>query len=159
MYCWVDSATICMPTVSCPQQPRSAPIDSCLWLLLWSQSISYLVFLFLLPSIFPTMIVFSKEPCLFMMCPKQDSFSVFTFISSDVSGLVCSRAHLFVFLVVQGRALLQDHFSNEFVFFPLSAFSSVHLLHLYIVIGTIRVWVILALVSKLRGSDCFWFYY
>ena len=32
--------------VSCPQQPCSAPADTSLWLLLCSQSISYLVFLF-----------------------------------------------------------------------------------------------------------------
>ena len=37
---WVMSAT------SCLQQPCSAPVESYQWLLLWSQFISYLVFLF-----------------------------------------------------------------------------------------------------------------
>lgn len=35
-----------MSTTSCPLQPWSAPEDSCLWFLSWSQSISYLVFFF-----------------------------------------------------------------------------------------------------------------
>lgn len=35
-----------MATTSCPPQPCSAPVGWCLWLLLWSHSISYLVSLF-----------------------------------------------------------------------------------------------------------------
>ena len=49
----------------CPQQPYSTPVESCLWILSWTQS-SHLsgLTLFLLPSGFSSMTVFSKETSL-----------------------------------------------------------------------------------------------
>ena len=102
---------------------------------------------FLLPSAFPSLIVFSKKPCLLLTHPKWNSISVVFFASSYISGLICSRTHLVMFQVVQGvrRALLQHHISEESILF-LSAFFTVQLLHLYIGIENTRVWMILALV-------------
>lgn len=73
---------------------------------------------FLPPSDFPSIIVFAKAPCLLMMCPKWGSFIFVVFASSDISGLICSGTHFFIFLVVPGirRALLQHHTPNGSIF-------------------------------------------
>ena len=80
-----------------------------------------------LPSNFPTIIVFSKEYCPLMMCLKQDGSSFVIFASRDVSGLVCSETHSFIFLAIQGiqRDLFQNRISNESFF--KSAFLTVQL--------------------------------
>uniref|UniRef100_A0A671FQK4 Uncharacterized protein n=1 Tax=Rhinolophus ferrumequinum TaxID=59479 RepID=A0A671FQK4_RHIFE len=67
-----------------------------------------------------------------------------------VSDLICSRTHLFIFLVVQGmqKVLHQHHILNEPFFFFLSAYFTVQLLHPYIAIEEMRVWMALALVSN-----------
>lgn len=60
-------------------------------------------------SRFPSITIFSEEPCPLMMRLEKDSFSFVVFASSDVSGFVCSRIHFFIFLNMdQGthRALL-----------------------------------------------------
>ena len=136
-----------MSTVSRPQQPSSAPVDSCLGLPLWSRSISYLVFLFsCCLLLFPKSIsVFLKESCLLMICPKWESLSFVIFASSDSSGFLYSRTHLFMFLAVERlrRALPQCHISDESIFFSLSVNFTVSLSCLYIIIGNTRVWVIL----------------
>lgn len=54
-----------MPTVSCPQQSCSAPIEGCPYQI-WSSC-------FLLPSVSPSTTVFSQEPCLLTVCPTQVS--------------------------------------------------------------------------------------
>lgn len=90
--------------------------------------------LFWLPLIFPSIIVFPEEPCLPLMSWLVNSFSFVVFAISDLSGLMCSRAHLFVFLVIQTihRALSPCHASKE------SSFSYSSSL-LCVVIGKIRV--------------------
>lgn len=53
---------------------------------------------FSLPPIFSSIIAFSKKKlCLPMICPKHHSFSWVIFSSSDVLGIICSRARLFIF--------------------------------------------------------------
>lgn len=101
------------------QGAYSAPVASCLWLPLWSQSISYLAFIFSCCLwFFTTLLFFVKIP----------AFSCVIFAFSDVSGLLCSRTHLFIFLVVQGirRALLQHYISNEFFFYQPFSLSCCH---------------------------------
>ena len=74
--CWVGSHSWRpyewgMSTISCPQQPCSVPIDSRLWLFLMEPF--HFIFglpLLLLPSISPSVIVFTIEPCFLMMCLK-----------------------------------------------------------------------------------------
>ena len=118
-----------MSTVSCAQQPCSAPADLCLWLPIWGRFISYLVFLF-----FYHLLLFQRTLHL-MTCLKYDSssFVIFFFTSSDFSGLICSGICLFIFLVIHGihRTLLKHHISNESFFFPIRflhylTFTSVH---------------------------------
>ena len=79
---------------------------------------------------------FSLNPCLFTVSPKKASFRFVIFVSSDVSGLICPRTFLFVFLVVQGiihRVLLTPRFTWNpfFFFFPIGllhwpTFASIH---------------------------------
>ena len=96
------------------------------------------------PSVFPS-IIFSKEPCLCMVCSKWDRISFVIFAPSNVSALICSRTHLFIFLAAQGihRALL--HLKWIILFF-LSAFFTVQLSHLYTIIWNTRAWKISDLV-------------
>ena len=130
---------------SCPHQPRSAPVDSCLQLLPWSQSSSCLLFSCCL-RFSPSITFFCQRPLPSHDVPESRTALVLPFLPPAVSGLICWRTHLFVFLAVQGihRAL---HISNESVF-PPSAFSTLQLLHSYVVVGNTRLWLIPALVSN-----------
>lgn len=89
--------------------------------------------LLLLPSIFTSINVFSKELCLLTMCPKQDSFNFVIFASKNVSGLTGPKAHYSSFWWSRyQRALLHTLFQmNPVFFFPVSLlhcpnFTSVH---------------------------------
>ena len=65
----------------------------------------------LLPSIFPSIRVFSHESVLHIRWPKYWSFSFSISPSNEYSGLISFRIDWFDLLVVQGtlRSLLQHH--------------------------------------------------
>ena len=67
--------------------------------------------LLLLPSIFPSIRVFSKESVLHMRWPKYWSFSCSISPSNEYSGLISFRIAWLDFLAVQGtlKSLLQHH--------------------------------------------------
>ena len=67
--------------------------------------------LLLLPSIFPSIKVFSNESSLCIRWPKFWSFSFSINLSKDYSGLISFRIDRFDLLAVQGtlRSLLQHH--------------------------------------------------
>ena len=67
-----------------------------------------------LPSIFPSIRVFSKESALLIRWPKYWSFSFSISPSNDYSGLISFRMDWFVLLAVQGtlKSLLQHHSSK-----------------------------------------------
>ena len=67
--------------------------------------------LLLLPSVFPSITVFSNESALHIQWPEFWSFSVSINPSNEYSGLISSRIDLFYFLAVQGtlKSLLQQH--------------------------------------------------
>jgi len=92
--------------------------------------------LFLLPSIFPSIRVFSSESALCIMWPKYWSFSFSNHPSNEHSGLVSFRMNWLGLLAVQGtlKSLFQHHSSN--VSIPLcSAFSIVQLSNPYMTTG------------------------
>ena len=64
-----------------------------------------------LPSVFPSIRVFSNELALHIMWPKYWSFSFSISPSSEYSGLISFRIHWFDLLAVQGtlKNLLQHH--------------------------------------------------
>ena len=93
-------------------------------------------FLFLPPSVFPSIRVFSNESGLHIRWPKYWSFSFSISPSSEYSGLISFRMDWFDLLVVQGtlKSLLQHHSSKASIF-QCSAFFIVHLSHPYMTTG------------------------
>ena len=71
--------------------------------------------LLLLPSIFPSISVFSNESALRIRWPKYCSFSFSISPSNEYSGLISFRIDWFDLLAVQGtlKSLLQDHSSGR----------------------------------------------
>ena len=92
--------------------------------------------LLLLPSIFPSIRLFSSELALRMRWPKHWSFSFSISLSNEYSGLVFFRIDWFDLLAVQGilKGLLQQHISKASIL-QCSAFFMVQLSHLYMTIG------------------------
>ena len=84
--------------------------------------------LLLLPSIFPSIRVFSNESVLCIRCPKYWSFSFSISPSNDYSGLISFRMDSLDLLAVQGtlKSLVQHHSSKASVLQD-SAFFTVQL--------------------------------
>ena len=84
--------------------------------------------LLLLPSIFPSIRVFSNESVLCIRWPKYWSFSISISPSNEYSGLISSRMDWFDLLTVQGtlKSVLQHHSSKASIFWH-SAFFMVQL--------------------------------
>ena len=89
--------------------------------------------LLLLPSIFPSLRVFSNESVLRIRWPKYRSFSFNISPSNEHSGLISFRMDWLDLLAVQGtlRSLLQQHSSKASILWR-SAFFIVQLSHPYI---------------------------
>ena len=92
--------------------------------------------LLLLPSIFPSIRVFSNESVLCLRWPKYWSFSFSISPSNEYSGLISFRMDWLDLLVVQGtlKSLLQHHSLNASVLWC-SAFFIVQLSHPYMTTG------------------------
>ena len=92
--------------------------------------------LLLLPSIFPSIRVFSNESALRMRWPKYWSFSFSISPSNEYSGLISLRIDWFNLHAVQGtlKSLLQHHSSKASIL-PCSAFFIVQLSHPYMTTG------------------------
>ena len=92
--------------------------------------------LLLLPSIFPSIRVFSNESALHIRWPKDWSFSFSISPSGEYSELISFRIDCFDCLVVQGtlKSLLQHHNSKASIL-EHSAFFMVQFSHLYMTTG------------------------
>ena len=92
--------------------------------------------LLLLPSIFPSIRVFSNKSVLHIMWPKYWSFSFSISLSSEYSGLTSFRIDWLDHLAVQGtlKNLLQHHSSKASIL-QHSAFFRVQLSHPYMTTG------------------------
>ena len=90
----------------------------------------------LLPSIFPSIRVFSNEPALRIRWPKYWSFSFSISSSHEYSGLISFRIDWFDLLAVQGtlKSLLQHHNLKASIL-QRSAFFMVQLSHPYMTTG------------------------
>ena len=88
--------------------------------------------LLLLPSIFPSIRVFSNESALYIRWPKYWSFSFNISPSSEHPGLISFRMDWLDLLAVQGtvKSLLQHHSSKASILRP-SAFFIVQFSHPY----------------------------
>ena len=94
--------------------------------------------LFLLPSIFPSIRVFSKESALHIRWPSYCSFSFSISPSNEYSGLISFRMDWLDLLAVQGtlKSLLQNINSKASILWR-SAFFMVQLSHPYMTTGKI----------------------
>ena len=108
--------------------------------------------LILLPSVFPSIKVFSKESALHRW-PKYLSFSFSISPSNEYSGLSSIRIDWFVLLAVQGtfQSLYQHHGLKASIL-QCSAFFMVHLSHLYMTTGkaiALTIWTFVGKVMSL----------
>ena len=108
--------------------------------------------LLLLPSIFPSITVFSNESAFRMRWPKYWSFSFSISPSKEYSGLISFRIDLFYLLTVLGtlKSLLQHHSLNTSIL--RSAFFLVQLSYLYMTIGkttALTIWTFVGQVMSL----------
>ena len=92
--------------------------------------------LFLLPSIFPSIRVFSNESVLLIRLPKYWSFSFNISPSNEYSGLISFRMDWLDLLAVQEtlKSLFQHH-SSKVSILQRSAFFIIHLSHPYMTTG------------------------
>ena len=125
------------PWTAADQAPLSFTISRsflrflCIELVMLSNHVILCHSLLLLPSIFPTIRVFSNELALCIRWPKYWSFSFSNSPSNEYSGLMSFRIDCFDFLVVQGtlRSLFQNHLTMSIL--QHSAFFMVQLSHPY----------------------------
>ena len=109
--------------------------------------------LFFLPSIFPSIRVFSNKSALHIRWPKYWSFSFSISPSNEYSGLISFRTDWFDFLAVQGtlKNLLQHH-SSKASFLQHSAFLMAQHSHLYMTTGktvALTIWTFVGKVMSL----------
>ena len=92
--------------------------------------------LLLLPSILPSIRVFSNESALHIKWPKYRSFSFRTSSSNEYSGLISFKIDWFNLLAVQGtlKSLLQNHSSKASILCH-SVFFMVQFSHPYMTTG------------------------
>ena len=113
--------------------------------------------LLLLPSIFPSIRVFSNESALHIRWPKDWSFSFnispSNEYSNEYSGLISFRMDWLDFLAVQGtlKSLLQHHSSKASII-QRSAFFIAQLSHLYMTNGKTIALTIVGKVMSLLGK-------
>ena len=109
--------------------------------------------LLLLPSIFPSIRVFSDESALHIRWPKYWSFSFSISPSNEYSGLISFRIDWLDLLPVQGtlKSLLQHH-SSKALILQRSAFFTVQISHPYMTTGktiTLTRWTFAGKVMSL----------
>ena len=108
--------------------------------------------LFLLPSVFPSIRVFSNESAVYIRWPKYWSLSFSISPSNEYSGLISFRIDWLDLLAVQGtlKSLLQHH-SLKASILQHSAFFMVQLSHLYMTTGKTTALTIQTFVGKVMS--------
>ena len=113
-----------------------------------------------LPSVFPSIKVFSNESALHIRWPKFWSFSFSVSPSNEYSGLISFRIVWLDLLAVQGtlKSLLQHHSSKASIL-QCSAFFMVQLSHPYMTTGktiTLTIWTFVGKVMSLLFNMLSW---
>ena len=108
--------------------------------------------LFLLPSIFHSVRVFSSESVLCITWPKYSHFSFSISPSNEYLGLISFRMDWLDLLAIQGtlKSLLQHHSSKASIL-PCSAFFMVQLWHPYMIAGKSIALTRLTFVGKVMS--------
>ena len=107
--------------------------------------------LLLLPSIFPSIRVFSDESVLHIKWLKYWSFSFSISPSNEYSGLISFRIDWLDFLAVQGTLKSLQHHSSKASTLWRSAFFMVQFLHPYITTGKTIALIRWTLVGKVMS--------
>ena len=109
--------------------------------------------LFLLPSIIPSIRVFSNESVIYIRWPKYWSFSFSISPSNEYSGLISFRIHWLDLLAVLGtlKSLLQHHSSKASILWS-SVFFIVQLSHPYMTTGKTIALTIHTFVGKVMSA-------
>ena len=109
-----------------------------------------------LPSVFPSIRVFSNESVLLIRWPKYWSFSFDISPSNEYSGLISFRMDWLDLFAVRGtlKSLLQHHGSKASVF-QCSAFFIVQLSHPYMTMGKTKALTRQTFVGKGMPHLCF----
>ena len=109
--------------------------------------------LFLLPSISPSVRVFSSELALHSRWPKYWRFNFRISPSNEYSELISFRIDWFALLAVQGtlKSLLQHHNSKASIFGAQPSLCSVQLLYPYIITGEIIALTVNTFVRKVMS--------
>ena len=108
----------------------------------------------LLPSIFPSIRIFSSELALWIRWPKYWNFSFSIIPSKEIPGLISFRMDWLDLPAVQGtlKSLLQHH-SSKVSILQHSAFFMVQLSHLYITTGktiALIIWTFIRTIFELN---------
>ena len=117
---------------------------------------------FVLPSIFPSIRVFSNELALHIRWPKYWSFSFNISPSNEYSELISFRIDWFDRLAVQGtlKTLLQHNSSKASIVWALVSHFSNQFLHLYKTTGktiALTIWTFVSKVMSLLFNELFSF--
>ena len=120
-----------------------------------SHHLTFCHLLLLLPSVFPSLRVFSSESALHIRWPRYWSLSFSISPSNEYSELISFKIDWFDLLAVQGtlKSLLQHHSSKASIVWCL-AFSMVQLSHVYVTTGEIIALALWTFVSKMMPLLC-----
>ena len=145
----------------CPSQtPRVYLNSMCIELVMPSSHLVLCCPLLLLPSIFPSIRVFTNESVLCIRWPKYWSFCFSISPSNEYSGLIFFRMDWLELLAIQGtlKSFLQHHSSKASVL-RRSAFFIVQLLHPYMTTGkaiALTRWTFVGKVMSLLFNTLSW---
>ena len=129
---WTAAHQACLSITNSQSQPKPTSIES----VMPSNHLILCRPLLLLPSIFPSIRVFSNESVLHIRWPKSWTFSFNISPSNEHSGLISFRMDWLDLLAVQGtlKSLLQHHSSKASIL-RRTAFFIVQLSHPYMTTG------------------------
>ena len=144
-------------TAAC-QTPLSSPISQSLLKLMSIKLVmlsNHLILchpLLLLPSLFPSIRIFSIESAPHIRWPKYWSFSFNSSLSNEFSGFISFRIDCFDLLAVQRtlKSLLQHHSLKASILWC-SAFFMIQLSHLYMTSGKTVALTVWTFVSKVMS--------
>ena len=125
---WTAACQASLSIANCQSLPKLMSIESVMLILCHP--------LLLLPSVFPSIRIFSSESALWIRWPKYWSFNFSIRLFNEYSGLLSFRIDWFDLLAVQGtlKSLFQYHSSKASILWR-SAFFIVQLSHPYLTTG------------------------
>ena len=142
----------CQASLSITNSQNLLKLMSIEWVMPFNHPILFNPLLFL-PSIFPSIRVFSNELVLCIKWPKYWSFSFNITPSNEHSGLISFRMDWLDLLAVQGtlKSLLQ-HYSSKASILRHSAFFTVQLSHPYMTTGKTKALTRQIFVGKVMSA-------